>query len=139
MEFSDINGIPAVRITPDDLRRITVRSTSASEYRLNRNFSFGDIVITEDGTSYCNRDGNLVMFDSSQLYVTPPTSINLDEWNRTYLGRINGSSIYRRKNFADRIREVYGRTIHEDNELYDEHGGILDEFLGAFSKKKECE
>lgn len=138
MEFGEINGVRTVTITPEDWRRITVRSTSASEYRLNRDYHFGDIVITENGTSYCNKDGNLVMFDSSQLYIDP-TTINMDEWNRTYLGRINGASTYRRKNFADRIREVCERTTQEDNELYDEHGGMLDEFLDEFSEKKEYE
>ena len=134
MEFGEMNGVRTITITPNDLPRMTVRSTSASEYLLNRDFHLGDIVIDETGISYCDENGALfkIASDYDQLYAKPNSTV--DDWSG-YLGVTHGVRAESRKNFYDRIREAY-KTMGEDKELFDEHGGTLDEFLSGFSEKK---
>lgn len=130
MEFREIGGgIRSITISPDDWCQMDVRSTSSNEYSFAyRNHNVGDVVITSDGICVYDENGLLTRYES-----LPKSSLYDERCTRT----IRGASATQRVNFAERIRKVFEMTMESDKELYDEHGGTLDEFLSEFSERKQ--
>lgn len=112
MKFSEIGKVKTITIEPDDWRQICVQGTSSVGYYYpSRNYLFEDIVISDDGISFYDNDSLLVKHD--------------------------GSPAGERINFAERIRRAFEDTMEADKELFDEHDGALDKFLGIFVESKE--
>lgn len=112
MKFSEIGKVKTITIEPDDWRQMRVQGTSSSGYYYpSRNYLFEDIVISDDGISFYDSDSQLVKHERSP----------------------SGERI----NFAERIRMAFEDTIEADKELFDEHYGALDKFLGIFAEYKE--
>ena len=112
MKFGEIGNVKTITIEPDDWRQMRVQGTSSSEYYSpSRNYLFEDIVISDDGISFYDNDSLLVKHEDF------PSGVRI--------------------NFAERIRMAFEETMEADKELFDEHDGALDKFLGFFIENKE--